>query len=128
MMPLCHLSGRLSEGLRCSWTHSTLWAGCHTLTCTHTHTHTHTHTLQIPYSNAIFSSEFFSIEGAGIHSVEGHFTGSCQDGSRLGEEIIICCLTLNGSDQHGVTSILVRLQLCVGRGEREGVKQIKSVV
>ena len=50
--------------------------------------------------------------------MEGHLTGSCQDGSRLGEEIIICCLTLNGSDQHGVTSILVGLELYRGE-ERE---------
>lgn len=73
------------------------------------------------YSNAFLSSELLSIERAGVHGMEGHFTGSCQNWSGLGEEIIICCLTLNGSDQHGVTSILVGLEFYRGgREEREG--------
>ena len=42
--------------------------------------------------------------------MESYFTGSNEDWSSLGEEIVIPCLTLNGSDQHWVPGILVRLQ------------------
>ena len=56
--------------------------------------------------------------------MEGHLTSSGQDRSRLGEEIIICGLSLDGGDEHGVTSILVRLQLYIVGKEREGKKEI----
>lgn len=47
-----------------------------------------------------------------------HLAGCSQDGSGLGEEIVIIGFSVNGDDEHGVASILVGLQ--VWREGREG--------
>ena len=74
----------------------------------------HTCTCMSYSCRTVLPPQLLCVEGAGVHGVEGHLAGGREDGSRLGEEVIVARLSLDGRDQHRVAGILVRLQHCEG--------------
>ena len=81
------------------------------------HTHSERFRAQT-HHNTILSAQLLCVEGTGVHGMKGHLTGSREDWSRLGEELIVVGLSLNSGDQHWVASILVWLQHCRGHRGR----------
>ena len=71
--------------------------------------------------NPVLSPQLLRIEGAVVHRVEGQFARGSQDGGGLGEEVTVRRLPLDGSDEHGVASVLVRTKSCMLTDKERGV-------
>ena len=65
------------------------------------------------YLYAAVSAQLLCIQSRAVDGVEGQFSSSREERGGFGEELLILCFHGNCFDEHGVTRVFVRFQLCL---------------